>query len=91
MFSAKIAIIGLGYVGFSLSVDFVQKIKILGFGINQSCVSELSKGVDSTLECYSAELIKSPHLICSSLNEYFCRVYQSESTLAIKSIVLLIY
>jgi len=77
MSSTKIAIIGLGYVGLPLAVEFGKKFKTLGFDINQSRVSELSRGVDSTLECTSEELSKSPLLSYSSLNEDLkqCNVY----------------
>jgi UDP-N-acetyl-D-galactosamine dehydrogenase len=77
MSSTKIAIIGLGYVGLPLAVEFGKKFKTLGFDINQDRVSELSKGVDSTLECSSEELSKSPLLSYSSLNEDLkqCNVY----------------
>ena len=46
----KIAIIGLGYVGLPLAVEFAKKYTVIGFDINQSRVSDLNKGHDSTLE-----------------------------------------
>ncbi|MGB0896972.1 MAG: NAD(P)-binding domain-containing protein, partial [Flavobacteriaceae bacterium] len=46
----KIAVIGLGYVGLPLAVEFSKKYKTLGFDINQNRVDELSSGHDSTLE-----------------------------------------
>ena len=46
----KIAIIGLGYVGLPLAVEFGKKVPVVGFDINQSRVDELNKGEDSTLE-----------------------------------------
>lgn len=46
----KIAIIGLGYVGLPLAIEFGKKYKVLGFDINQKRVSELKNGVDHTLE-----------------------------------------
>jgi UDP-N-acetyl-D-galactosamine dehydrogenase len=46
----NIAIIGLGYVGLPLAVEFAKKFKVTGFDINEKRVSELSKGHDSTLE-----------------------------------------
>ena len=46
----KIAIIGLGYVGLPLARLFATKYSVVGFDINNSRVSELNKGVDSTLE-----------------------------------------
>ncbi|WP_413692346.1 Vi polysaccharide biosynthesis UDP-N-acetylglucosamine C-6 dehydrogenase TviB [Psychromonas sp. KJ10-2] len=64
--TTKIAIIGLGYVGLPLAVEFGKKFNTLGFDIDSERVIALSKGVDSTLECTSQELSESPHLIYSS-------------------------
>ena len=52
----KIAIIGLGYVGLPLAVEFGKKYMTVGFDINQSRVDELNSGVDSTLEVEDKEL-----------------------------------
>ena len=46
----KIGIIGLGYVGLPLAVEFGKRYSTVGFDINQSRVDELNKGTDSTLE-----------------------------------------
>jgi UDP-N-acetyl-D-galactosamine dehydrogenase len=46
----KIAIIGLGYVGLPLAVEFAKKFPVVGFDINQNRVNELNNGIDSTLE-----------------------------------------
>jgi len=46
----KITIIGLGYVGLPLAVEFAKKFKVTGFDINQSRIDELISGYDSTLE-----------------------------------------
>ena len=46
----KIAIIGLGYVGLPLAVEFAKKYSVIGFDINESRVQELNSGQDSTLE-----------------------------------------
>ena len=46
----KIAIIGLGYVGLPLAVEFGRKYPTIGFDINEKRISELNKGKDSTLE-----------------------------------------
>ena len=48
--SKKIAIIGLGYVGLPLAIEFGKKYKVLGFDINKSRIEELSKGKDRTKE-----------------------------------------
>jgi len=46
----KIAIIGLGYVGLPLAVEFGKKYKTIGFDINKTRIDELNKGIDITLE-----------------------------------------
>lgn len=58
----KIAIIGLGYVGLPLAVEFGKKQQVVGFDINERRVDELSKSHDSTLEVTSEQLKESPHL-----------------------------
>ena len=46
----RIAVIGLGYVGLPLAIEFGKKYKVLGFDINQKRVDELRSGFDHTLE-----------------------------------------
>ena len=46
----KITIIGLGYVGLPLAVEFGKKYSVIGYDINSSRVEEINKGIDSTLE-----------------------------------------
>ncbi|WP_217530616.1 Vi polysaccharide biosynthesis UDP-N-acetylglucosamine C-6 dehydrogenase TviB [Vibrio cholerae] len=58
----KIGIIGLGYVGLPLAVEFGKKFATLGFDINQKRVEELTQGLDVTLECSSEELNSAPLL-----------------------------
>lgn len=52
----KIAIIGLGYVGLPLAVEFGKKIETVGFDINTKRVEELKQGQDHTLEVSPEEL-----------------------------------
>ena len=52
----KIAVIGLGYVGLPLAVEFGKKYMTVGFDINQGRVDELNSGIDSTLEVADDEL-----------------------------------
>lgn len=54
----KIAIIGLGYVGLPLAVEFSKKYSTVGFDINKNRISELQNGVDSTLEVNNEDLLK---------------------------------
>ena len=58
----KIAIIGLGYVGLPLAVEFGKKYQTLGFDINQARISELNNGSDSTLEVSDEELAATTNL-----------------------------
>jgi len=46
----KIAVIGLGYVGLPLAIEFGKKYKVIGFDINTTRVNELKQGMDHTLE-----------------------------------------
>ncbi|WP_299576289.1 nucleotide sugar dehydrogenase [uncultured Sunxiuqinia sp.] len=46
----KIAVIGLGYVGLPLAVEFAKKYPVVGFDINQARIDELKAGHDATLE-----------------------------------------
>ena len=52
----KIAVVGLGYVGLPLAVEFGKKHMTVGFDINQARVNELNSGIDSTLEVANEEL-----------------------------------
>ena len=52
----KIAIIGLGYVGLPLAVEFGKKMEVVGFDINKPRIAELQSGKDSTLEVNEDEL-----------------------------------
>ncbi len=58
----KLCVIGLGYVGLPLAVEFGKKITTLGFDINQARVDALNQGVDSTLELDANELQQASHL-----------------------------
>jgi len=56
---ARIAIVGLGYVGLPLAVEFGKKFPVVGFDINQDRIGELRAGHDSTLEVSDEELKQS--------------------------------
>ncbi len=56
--AAKIAVIGLGYVGLPLSIEFAKKYKVLGFDIDQERIAELLAGRDRTDEANLDELQK---------------------------------
>ena len=71
----KIAIIGLGYVGLPLAVEFAKKYKVLGYDIDLSRTNELARGNDETLEVTSDDLNsviqKSPSDIGLSISSNF--------------------
>ncbi|RHW76028.1 Vi polysaccharide biosynthesis UDP-N-acetylglucosamine C-6 dehydrogenase TviB [Colwellia sp. RSH04] len=73
----KIAIIGLGYVGLPLAVEFGKKYSTLGFDINSKRIADLVKGHDSTLEVSDEELTQASKLIYSNDVEQLkqCNVY----------------
>lgn len=54
--NVKIAIIGLGYVGLPLAIEFAKKYNTLGFDINEERVTELLEGADRTREANIEEL-----------------------------------
>ena len=62
----KIAVIGLGYVGLPLAVEFGKKYPVLGFDINKKRVEELGNGYDRTQEVEPEALKTSPNLIFST-------------------------
>ena len=62
----KIAIIGLGYVGLPLAVEFGKKFKTIGFDINSNRIDELRQGIDKTLEVDKEELLSASNLTFSS-------------------------
>lgn len=62
MNNKKIAVIGLGYVGLPLAVEFGKKFPTIGFDINISRVDELRNGIDTTLETSEKDLIDAKHL-----------------------------
>ena len=62
----KIAVIGLGYVGLPLAVEFGKKVSVVGFDIHQKRIDELKSGQDHTLEVSPEELVQSTHLTYSA-------------------------
>jgi UDP-N-acetyl-D-galactosamine dehydrogenase len=74
---ARIAIVGLGYVGLPLAVEFGRKYPTCGFDINAARIAALRAGRDATLEVSSAEIDAAAHLqFCDRLEEVAdCNVY----------------
>ncbi len=62
----KIGVIGLGYVGLPLAVEFGKIMDVIGFDINPARIGELKKGVDRTLEVDAVELKDAGRLQFSS-------------------------
>ena len=54
--NTKIAVIGLGYVGLPLALEFAKKYPVIGYDIDKSRVAKLMGGIDHTLEVESDEL-----------------------------------
>ena len=62
----KIAVIGLGYVGLPLAVEFGKHLPVVGFDINTSRIAALCAGTDHTLEVSDEELTQASYLSYSS-------------------------
>jgi len=73
----KIGIIGLGYVGLPLAVEFGNKFPTSGFDLNEKRINRLKEGIDTTLEVTDAELQGSEQLTFSSDPDELkkCNVY----------------
>ena len=65
--NASIAVIGLGYVGLPLAVEFGRQRRVIGYDVNSARVDELRKGSDRTRECTSDELKSAKLLSYSSM------------------------
>ena len=77
IFSHKIAIIGLGYVGLPLAVEFSKKYSVIGFDIDKNRIDELQNGYDRTLEVATSDLQSSGLLSFTSDKTiiYDCTVF----------------
>lgn len=73
----KVAVIGLGYVGLPLAVEFGKYFTTVGFDTNQKRVQELNQGIDSTEELNKEELAQSTLLSISNDIQHLaaCNVY----------------
>jgi UDP-N-acetyl-D-galactosamine dehydrogenase len=73
----KIAVIGLGYVGLPLAVEFGKQFPTVGYDISETRIAELNAGIDSTLEATKEELASATHLSCtaSSSSLAACNIY----------------
>ena len=55
--SAKLAVIGLGYVGLPIAVEFGKQRPVVGFDINTNRINALQAGHDATLEVSDEDLV----------------------------------
>ena len=62
----NLAVIGLGYVGLPLAVEFGKHRTVIGFDVNPKRISELKAGNDSTLEVSNEELLEANNLMYTS-------------------------
>jgi len=62
----KLAIIGLGYVGLPLAVEFGKKKKIVSYDHNRKRISELRAGIDKTLEIKNKNFLLSKNIFFTS-------------------------
>ena len=65
----KLAIIGLGYVGLSLAVEFAKKRNVIGFDIKKKRIKELRNGKDSNFEETKQALKSSKLLFTNNLKD----------------------
>jgi UDP-N-acetyl-D-glucosamine/UDP-N-acetyl-D-galactosamine dehydrogenase len=77
MKNKKIAIIGLGYVGLPLAVEFGKKFEVIGFDINKNRIDLLKKNEDQNLEISKKEFLDSIHLNFSNIVDDIkdCNIY----------------
>ncbi len=64
----KIAIIGLGYVGLPLAIEFAKQYRVIGFDIDKTRITELKAGVDKTRE---VKILRDNYLIKGNTKEFF--------------------
>jgi UDP-N-acetyl-D-galactosamine dehydrogenase len=66
MDDTKIAIVGLGYVGLPLAVEFGKKLDTVGFDINQKRIEDLKNGIDRTLETSADDIRSAARLVVTT-------------------------
>ncbi|MBV1899648.1 MAG: Vi polysaccharide biosynthesis UDP-N-acetylglucosamine C-6 dehydrogenase TviB [Cycloclasticus sp.] len=73
----NIGVIGLGYVGLPLAVEFGKQFPTVGYDINETRIAELNAGVDSTLETTPEELASASQLTCTASTATLaaCNIY----------------
>ncbi len=73
----NIGVVGMGYVGLPLAVEFSKKLNVVGFDINNQRINELKKNIDVTKEVSKKELSKSKKIIFSNDPSYLkkCKIF----------------
>jgi UDP-N-acetyl-D-galactosamine dehydrogenase len=73
----RLGVIGLGYVGLPLAVEFGKRFPVTGYDLNGARIAELRAGRDSSLEVEPAELAAATHLRCTDIEAELadCNVY----------------
>lgn len=73
----KIAIIGLGYVGLPLAIEFAKKREVVGFDINENRIKDLQNNIDSTKEVSVEELKNLNNLLFTPSKDDIsdCQIY----------------
>ena len=77
MKNKKLAVIGLGYVGLPLAVEFGKKFEVIGFDVNKNRVDQIKKNEDTNLEISKKDFSESVHLNCSNIIDDIkdCNIY----------------
>ena len=70
---ARIAVIGLGYVGLPIALAFAKKAKVIGFDINEKRVNMMKKGIDPSGELGKKEFEKSDIQFTHKIGRASCR------------------
>src|ERR671917_13483 len=66
---AKLAVIGLGYVGLPIALEFAKKVSVIGFDINSDRINMMKKGIDPSKELTREDFSGCDILFTSSLDE----------------------
>ena len=78
--TVRVGIVGLGYVGLPLAVEFGKRYATVGFDIRAERVAELNEGFDATLEVDAAELAASSHHSDPAMYERNSSTYEPGSS-----------
>src|ERR1700748_703103 len=66
---AKLAVIGLGYVGLPIALEFAKKISVIGFDINEERIQMMKKGIDPSNELHSEDFKGTDILFTSKIED----------------------